>query len=52
MTMAMPPPQQGTAMMNYVGQYPQVTMAPQQQVPQQQQPNQFSFPPFQQFGQF
>jgi hypothetical protein len=50
--MAVPPPQQGTAMMNYVGQFPPGAMALQQQVPQQQQPNQFSFPPFQQFGQF
>jgi hypothetical protein len=49
--MAVPPPQQGTAMMNYVGQFPPSVMALQQQEPQQQQPNQFSFPPFQQFGQ-
>jgi hypothetical protein len=51
-TMAVPPPQEGTAMMNYIGQFPPSMMALQQQVPQQQQPNQFSFPPFQQFGQF
>jgi hypothetical protein len=51
-TMAVPPPQQGTAMMNYVGQFPLSAMTPQQQMPQQQQPNQFSFPPFQQFRQF
>ncbi len=51
-TMAVPPLQQGTAMMNYVGQFPLSAMTPQQQIPQQQQPNQFSFPPFQQFGQF
>jgi hypothetical protein len=51
-TMAVPPSQQGTAMMNYVGQFPPSAMTPQQQMPQQQQPNQFSFPPFQQFKQF
>jgi hypothetical protein len=50
-TMAVPPPQQGTTMMKYVGKFPPSTMALQQQVPQQQQPNQFSFPPFQQFEQ-
>jgi hypothetical protein len=46
-TMALPPSQQGTAMMNYVGQFPLSAMTPQQQMPQQQQPNQFSFSPFQ-----
>ncbi len=51
-TMAMPPPQQGAAMMNYVGQFPPSAMTPQQQMPQQQQPNQCSFPPFQQFRRF
>jgi hypothetical protein len=47
LTMAMPPLQQGATMMNYVGQFPLSAMTPQQQMPQQQQPNQCSFPPFQ-----
>jgi hypothetical protein len=64
-TMAMPPLQQGVAMMNYIGQFPPSAMPPQQQMPQQQQPNhpqqqmpqqqqpnQCSFPPFQQFRHF
>ncbi len=51
-TMSVPPPQQGTAMMNYIGQFPPSAMTPQQQMPQQEQPNQISFPPFQQFRQF
>jgi hypothetical protein len=35
-TMAMPPPQQGAAMMNYVRQFSPSAMTPRQQMPQQQ----------------
>ncbi len=59
-TMAMPTPQQDAAMMNFVGQFPPSALTPQQQMtqqqqpdhPLQQQPNQCSFPPFQQFRHF